>query len=64
MLPPASQRSAQNRQTVSSLPSLTYAQPNCFFALFVSFFAACSRSVQVHVAVGKATPACLKSFLL
>ena len=46
MSPPACQSSASNRQTVSSPPSLTYAQPNCFLDGSVSFLAARRKSSQ------------------
>ncbi len=64
MLPPACHSSASNRHTVSSLPSFTYAHPNCFLAGSVSFWAAARRSCHVQFAVGNGMPAARKSFLL
>ena len=52
MSPPACQSSASKRQTVSSLPSATYAQPNCLAAGSVSFWAAARKSSHVQFAVG------------
>ena len=62
--PPACHSSASKRHTVSSLASLTYAQPNCFLAGSVSFLAAARRSSHVQFAVGNGMPACSEELLV
>src|ERR1700722_6137464 len=64
MAPPASHSSASQCQTVSSLPGVTYAVPNCFLAGIVSFCASDSNWLQVQLAAGDWRPAWANSVLL
>ncbi len=55
--PPASQSSASQCQTVSSLPGVTYAVPNCFLAGLVSALASAANWLQVQSGPGGWRPA-------
>ena len=62
--PPASQSSASQCHTVSSVPGVTYAVPNCLTAGLVSFFASAWNSCQVQSGPGGCSPALANSVLL
>ena len=62
--PPASQSSASQCHTVSSVPGVTYAVPNCLIAGLVSFFASATNSCQVQSGPGGCRPALANSVLL
>ncbi len=62
--PPASQSSGSQCQTVSSVPGVTYAVPNCLIAGLVSFFASATKSCQVQPGPGGCSPALANSVLL
>ena len=62
--PPASQSSGSQCHTVSSLPGVTYAVPNCLIAGLVSFCASASNCCQVQPGPGGCRPALANSVLL
>ena len=62
--PPASHSSASQCQTVSSLPGVTYAVPNCFFAGLVSLAASATNCCQVQPGPGGVRCAWANSVLL
>src|SRR5580692_388784 len=63
-LPPASQSSASQCHTVSSVPGVTYAVPNCLLAGSVSFLASATNWSQVQLDVGSGRWALANSVLL
>ena len=62
--PPASQSSASQCHTVSSLPGVTYAVPYCLIAGSVSFCASAWNCCQVQPGPGGTSPALANSVLL
>src|SRR5579871_5549658 len=62
--PPASHSSTSQCHTVSSLPGVTYAVPNCFFAGLVSLAASDTNCCQVQFADGTGRCAWANSVLL
>ena len=62
--PPASQSSASQCHTVSSVPGVTYAVPYCLIAGLVSFCASATNCCQVQSGPGGCSPALANSVLL
>ena len=62
--PPASQSSASQCHTVSSVPGVTYAVPYCLLAGSVSFLASAMNCDQVQLGLGGCRPALANSVLL